>query len=119
MTPLAVASQRCDISSMKVLLKQKANPNRVLVNGSSILYLAARQGKTEICKLLIQEGCPIDIPKKSTGATPLMAACRAGHIKTVEELISLGANPKVTCPDGTTCVYVAAQGNNPCVFIFK
>jgi uncharacterized protein len=109
-TPLTVASQKGDVASIKCLLKQGANPDRTLVNGSSILYLAARSGKTEVVKLLVEGGAPIDKPKKSTGATPLMAACRAGFSATVDALLELGANPTLACPDGTTCVYVAAQG---------
>jgi len=53
----------------------------------------------------------VDRPKKTTGATPLIAACRAGKKTTAALLLELGADPRARAMDGSDSLYVAAQGD--------
>lgn len=64
--------------------------------GRSPLHLAAEGGHVEICVLLIQAGgCPLEL-RSADGLTPLLAACLAGRLPTLQALLVLKADLEAT-----------------------
>ncbi|KAK1245985.1 hypothetical protein MKX07_005054 [Trichoderma sp. CBMAI-0711] len=100
-------SLHCAIASgnstlVKLLLERKANPNALDGGGASPLHLAVK-GEPEILKELLQFefGDPkIDINlKDGEGRTALYIASRAGHLKSIEQLLEVRPDLEVRCRD--------------------
>lgn len=60
--------------------------------GTSLLYVACRFGKTKVAELLLDKGANINVKLPGKGSTPLHAAAFYGHKSTVELLISRRAD---------------------------
>lgn len=60
--------------------------------GRGPLHLAAEYGHAEACALLLRMGAASLETRSSRGLTPLLHACRGGHLVTIQELLSLGAD---------------------------
>ena len=60
-------------------------------NGDSYLKFAARNGQTEVVKILVEWGTNQDV-KDINGDTPLSLAAGEGHIDTLKELLVLGSD---------------------------
>ena len=61
-------------------------------NNKTALHLAAREGKLEVVKILIEKGWEVDVKDKYS-TTPLQQACNMNHFETVSYLIESGADP--------------------------
>ena len=61
-------------------------------NNKTALHLAAREGKLEVVKILIEKGWEVDVKDKYS-TTPLHQACNMNHFETVSFLIESGADP--------------------------
>ena len=61
-------------------------------NSKTALHLAAREGKVEVVKILIEKGWEVDVKDKYS-TTPLQQACNMNHFETVSYLIDCGADP--------------------------
>jgi ankyrin repeat protein len=72
------------------------------------LHLAARQGHSNIVKLLLQANAPINTQNKD-GVTPLQSACYYGHTQVVEQLLLAGASVAIQAKDGSTALHDAAS----------
>ncbi|MBV7494699.1 ankyrin repeat domain-containing protein [Pseudomonas sp. NPDC086112] len=58
----------------------------------TLLHMAAEQGQTEICRLLVSLGIALDQPAVSSGnSTPLAAAAGNGHLQTCQWFLEAGA----------------------------
>ncbi|CAF2157042.1 unnamed protein product [Rotaria magnacalcarata] len=66
--------------------------NAVDDQGTSLLYLACRFGKTNVAKVLLDKGANINVQIPGNCSTPLHGAAFNGHVSTVELLISRGAD---------------------------
>jgi len=56
-------------------------------DGYTILYLACRENKDNIVKLLLESNADVDIAHEMDGDTPLIIACSEGYVKIVEYLL--------------------------------
>ncbi|TRX94186.1 hypothetical protein FHL15_004954 [Xylaria flabelliformis] len=56
--------------------------------GSPLIYIAAKSGRFEICKMLLQRGASVNLPRGHDGRTALHAAVVAGNLDIVHLLIS-------------------------------
>ncbi|KAJ3687201.1 hypothetical protein LUZ61_016365 [Rhynchospora tenuis] len=77
--------------------------------GLSALHLAARHGRTEICRYFVEDlGFPVDIlaPRDET---PLHLAALEGQVATARYLISQGANSVAPNVEGWTPLHYAAR----------
>lgn len=70
--------------------------NRIFINnrGHGLLHMAAAQGDLAALQYLVRtyDG-DIDIPSQDCEETPLLCACRAGHLECARFLLSCGADP--------------------------
>ena len=75
---------------VKLFLVTGMNVNTKTNSGMTPLYYAARQGHTEIVKLLIDHNADVNA-KSNYGGTPLNMAILAGHTGIVKLLKAAGA----------------------------
>lgn len=77
-------------------------------NKRGALHFAAREGKTDVCKYLVEE-LKLDVnAKDDDGETPLLHAARQGHTATAEFLTECGADPSIPSQLGATALHHSA-----------
>ncbi|RWW64846.1 hypothetical protein BHE74_00027892 [Ensete ventricosum] len=91
-------------------------------NKRTALHFAAREGRTEVCKYLLEE-LKLDVDVRDddaasgattvifllfTGETPLIHASRQGHNLTAKYLLEQGADPSASSDLGATPLHHAA-----------
>ncbi|WVZ95666.1 hypothetical protein U9M48_041400 [Paspalum notatum var. saurae] len=95
-------------------------------NKRTALHFAAREGRTDVCRFLIDNlRLPVDpkdddarqlTPETASflhpGETPLIHATRQGHLHTAEYLLDRGADPSVATNLGATALHHAAGIGN-------
>ncbi|VDH94776.1 Hypothetical predicted protein [Mytilus galloprovincialis] len=78
--------------------------------GRTALMLAASGGHLEICRLLIDRGCKIDITDPSDGSTALHWAAQGGYLQITRCLVEQGgASPLIKTHQGNTPYNLAAE----------
>ncbi|XP_007030542.2 PREDICTED: ankyrin-1 [Theobroma cacao] len=81
-------------------------------NKRGAIHFAAREGKTEVCKYLLEE-LKLDVDTKDEdGETPLLHAARQGHTVTAKYLLEHGANPSIPSDLGATALHHSAGIGN-------
>ena len=91
-TGLHIVTARRDLTWIRFLLQEGANPNIADNNGRTPLIVAAELGFVEGVEALINGGARVDIAN-STGETPLIAAVHARNIDLIIALLEAGADP--------------------------
>ena len=76
------------------------------------LHVCAWFGLSSIIPSLEQEDLEIDIQESTYGQTPLMYACRRGHVEVAQELLKLGASINQTSLRGRTAMFEAVVENH-------
>jgi ankyrin repeat protein len=77
------------------------------------LSIAARQGHTAMCRLLIEHGADVQggkppAPERAPTEIPLLEAAGSGHVETVQALLDLGASVNARDSHGRTALHQAA-----------
>lgn len=80
-----------NLSIVKLLLDEGASPN-VISFGLFPIQLAAKLGRSESIKLLLQKGARLDV-ETPFGSSPLQIACDHNNAKIAEMLLAAGASP--------------------------
>ena len=98
-------------------LAQGDDLNRVSIHHLSPLMLAAREGHTDIVRLLLKAGADANATNPN-GRTALHFAAGNGHLDVVSALIAHGADVETTTTSGDTPVIEAARLNHADVVLF-
>ena len=110
MTPLISAAGRGHLTTVQALLSAPGidiNANSLIA--ATALHMAARLGKDEVVKALINKGANINITDNA-GVTPLMSAAGRGHLTTVQTLLSVpGIDINAKSFIGKTALHMAAD----------
>ncbi|XP_071143940.1 uncharacterized protein [Mytilus edulis] len=105
---LAIAGQRGDIEALKLSLQNGADIDYQDGGGGlTALMKAAYGGYLDICGILIDRGCKIDITDVD-GGTALMFAARYGNLEVCRLLIDKGCKIDITSVGGETALMIAA-----------
>ncbi|KAK8475473.1 hypothetical protein V6N12_076289, partial [Hibiscus sabdariffa] len=81
-------------------------------NKRGAIHFAAREGKTEVCKFLLEE-LKLDVDTRDEdGETPLLHAARQGHTLTAKYLLEHGADPTIPSDLGATALHHSAGIGN-------
>ncbi|WAQ98613.1 DAPK1-like protein [Mya arenaria] len=80
---------------------------RPLRRGDNPIHLAARRGKLEIIKKMVQAGANVDQQNQVNGDTPLHTAMQVGAQESMEALLIVGAKTNVLNRDGKKAEGVA------------
>ncbi|KAH9699174.1 ankyrin repeat family protein [Citrus sinensis] len=81
-------------------------------NKRGALHFAAREGKTDVCKYLLEE-LKLDVDTQDEdGETPLLHAARQGHTEAAKYLFEHGANPAIPSNLGATALHHSAGIGN-------
>lgn len=96
-----------DLESIESLLKKNVNVNIANEDGDTPLGEAARDGQSNIVKLLLCHGADPDVQQHDGGYTPLMQAAVGGHIHVMRLLLEAGADPYQEDNEGFTALHHA------------
>lgn len=100
------------LNIVKELISHNANINQSDIVGRTPLWSAAREGYTDIVRLLLsQQGIDIESGTMD-GSSPLMIAANQGHQNVVKMLIESGANVNKRYTDGQTALFDAVRNND-------
>ncbi len=108
--PPVVAASFSSPRILRFLLSKGADPNTGTVepggsaSGAGPLHAAAKAGRADIIRLLLEAKADPNRAEESTGYTPLHYAVRAGRVEAVKELLAAGARTDacVKLPPGAT-----------------
>jgi uncharacterized protein len=113
---MAACAAPCCTAPVRILLAHKANPCLQTAEGKTALHSAARAGRIDLCKLLLEacDGRGLDVSDR-LGCTPLAEAVRGGHLHVVEMLHKqCGATLNMNSPEDVTVLHLAAElGQGP------
>ncbi len=111
-TALHIATANCHLEAVELLLIKNADPNLLDEEGKDALdyatsaYNFLKIQNIKIIEALIKARANVNrVP--TVGMTPLMSACFAGHIQTIEFLLKNGAKINNVIPN---------NGRNPLIF---
>lgn len=106
---LITAATAGDNLKVAKMLGQGADPNLMLGDGTTALFMATQQGNTDTVNLLLNAGANIN-SQGYRGATPLLIAATTGHTDIVDILIKRSAVVDIPRDDHATPLFMAAQG---------
>jgi len=89
-------------------LSVRFDPGLTEDDDESVLVLAAKQGREEIVKSILDKGVSVDARGKYV-STPLIAAAKADRVSVVELLLERGADVNGRGKYGTTALMAASQ----------
>lgn len=107
---LFAAARDGDLTEVRALLRAGARSGKPTWNGSTPLYIAARNGHDDVVRALLAEAAPPSLSASGVeGSTPLFAASEQGHAAVAALLLAAGADTEAAATSGRTPLYVAAK----------
>ena len=103
-----------DAAQLRELLKQGGDPNTVDRDGNSLLMLAARDGREDVFKVLLETRVKINARNRG-GETALMLAAIQGHTEIAKRLVFNGA--QVDFRGWNPLLYAATGGKDDIVLL--
>ncbi|KAL8785533.1 MAG: hypothetical protein Q9195_008605 [Heterodermia aff. obscurata] len=111
-TPWSANVYLQDNTVLDVLRHAGADPNTKGLQGVSELYAAAKDGKTDLVRFMLESGTDPSIQTNYQWA-PLHWAAFYGHTECVRLLIEAGADVSVISDQGVTSLDLAIKGDEP------
>ncbi|MEP7309846.1 MAG: ankyrin repeat domain-containing protein [Acidobacteriota bacterium] len=108
---LLEATRDGDRTTVRTLLKQRADVKTAEADGTTALHWAVRADDLETAQLLVRAGADVNAANRY-GVTPLVLAATNGNAAIVEMLLKSGANAKSALPEGETVLMTAARTGN-------
>ena len=111
---LHLASQEGKLEAVRSLLRAGADVNLAVADewGNSPIMCAATKGHAAVIKALAEAGADVNFARAMNSVTALVMASQNGHEAAVRVLLSLGADPRLTCPNGDTALGAAKLCNH-------
>ena len=98
-----------DLVTATALIAEGVNVHSRDLTGHIPIFVAARDGKAEMVRLLASNGVDINAPIYSDGKRPLYWAADGGHLDTVRTLLELGATTDPSDSGGHTALRACAH----------
>jgi len=108
---LLEAARDGDRTTVRTLLKQRADAKTAEADGTTALHWAVRADDLDTAQLLVRAGADVNAANRY-GVTPLGLAATNGNAAIVEMLLKAGANAKSALPEGETVLMTAARTGN-------
>lgn len=110
-TRLAEAAMHEDSAAVRALLRQKADVNAALPDGTTALHWAVQADDLETVGVLIEAGASVKA-KDRYGFTPLYFAATNGNAAVIRKLLEAGADPNAADASGETALMTATRSGN-------
>ncbi|XP_052077128.1 ankyrin-1-like [Mytilus californianus] len=102
-------SNRVTSYAAREKIENYVNISKVDTQGRSSLFLACKEGHTNIVKLLLDRNAD-PLKSNNRGQSPLMSACKKGHQNIVELLLKNNVNVNKKRKDGRAALHFACKG---------
>jgi ankyrin repeat protein len=110
-TRLLDAIKRQDEAGVRLLIKQKVDPEARQADGTTALHWAAHRNNLAIAQSLLQAGAKVNVATE-LGVTPLALAGENGNGDMVKAFLDAGANPNVLTVAGESPLMAAARSGS-------
>ena len=113
-TPLMIAAERGQMKLVTFLIEHGANLDRRDKDDQTALHYAVcgSDVSCEILSYLIENGAEVNAFTRHDNCTPLMLACKYGHLNAVTSLIEHGTKVNLQDAIGNTAVHYALSCSN-------
>ena len=111
MVPLAYALKNDDLKMFKLLLKNGADPNVMILNKTSLLTYYVTNKKSRLIIEIIDSGCHINSQDK-LGRTALMMAIESSNFEAVKTLSKIRIDTELTDFSGKTILDYAKKARD-------
>ena len=108
---VATAALNEDRAAVRSLVKEGADVNVALPDGTTALHWAVRADDSELADLLIHARANVNAADPD-GITPLAIACANANAAMIRKLLAAGANANTADPGGETVLMIAARTGN-------
>ena len=115
MVPLAYALKNDDLKMFKLLLKNGADPNVMILNKTSLLTYYVTNMKSRLIVEIIDSGCNINSQDK-LGRTALMMAIQSTNFEAVKTLSKIKIDDELTDFSGKTILDYAKKSRDKRMF---
>ena len=115
MVPLAYALKNDDLKMFKLLLKNGADPNVMILNKTSLLTYYVTNMKSRLIVEIIDSGCNINSQDK-LGRTALMMAIQSSNFEAVKTLSKIKIDDELTDFSGKTILDYAKNSRDKRMF---
>ena len=108
-TPLLLAARAASAAGVETLVRRGADPGAASDDGWNALHTAAYFGFTDVAKVLVAGGTPVEAREPEYGNTPLLIAARRSSRGVAVVLLDAGAEIEIRdLEDGNTPLINAA-----------
>ena len=110
-TACVIRDSATSLKMIKVLVELGVDCKKEDTLKQTALFYASREGLTDVIDYLCNTG-GVEVNKQDKyGQTPVYYAVREGHIKTIQQLIDLGADIDIVDSKNQRPIYYAIQSN--------